>query len=254
VNREISGHRGYIEQFGNGGSTARRLRDGAESQREKSLAFRELEHKQGIAASLGGLGRIAQELGDYDAAFSFYEESLALRRELGDKIGIATSLGNLGETARYQGDYLQATALFEESMALCRSQDDKRLLPPLLHSLGEIAREQGDYNRAIAFFYESLKICREKGEKRNIPFCLEGLAAVAAMRKQAERAAYLFGAAATMRDVMKFPLPPVLHSSYESVIAIARNALDDKTFTSAWRKGQIFPLEQTIADALQTVQ
>ncbi len=229
-------------------ATARNLNE------ESLSAFREFGHKQGIAASLGGLGRVAQEMGDYDTAFSFYEESLALRRELGDKIGIALSLANLGETARYRGDYPQATALFEESMALCRSQDDKRLMPSLLHSLGEIAREQGDYERATAFFVESLKICREKGEKRNIPYCLEGLAAVAALRQQSERAAYLFGAAATMRDAMKFPLPPVLHSGYESVIGVARDALDDKTFTAAWRKGQTFPLEQTIADALQTVQ
>ncbi len=220
---------------------------------ESLTAFRELENKQGIAAALVGLGRVAQESGEYAAAFSFYEESLALRRELGDKIGIATSLANLGETARYQGDYLQATALFEEAINLCRNQDDKRLLPPVLHSLGEVARAQGNYEQATALFVESLKICRDKSEKRNIPFCFEGFAAVAAMQNQPVRAARLLGAATKMREAMKFPLPPILRSDYESVIAVVRDTLDEATFTAQWRTGQTVSLEQAIDYALQEV-
>ena len=54
--------------------------------------------------ALSNLGNAAQEQGNYAAARSLQEESLAISRELGDKRGIAGSLNSLGNVAKNQGD------------------------------------------------------------------------------------------------------------------------------------------------------
>src|SRR5262249_43540658 len=76
------------------------------------------------AGALNGAGVLAYRQGDYAAARSLYEESLAIRRELDDWRGIAASLNNLGVLAHEEGDYAAARPLYEESLALRRKLDD----------------------------------------------------------------------------------------------------------------------------------
>ena len=51
-----------------------------------------------MAVVLHNLGILASSQGDFPAARSFAEESLAIRRELGDRRGIARTLITLGNT------------------------------------------------------------------------------------------------------------------------------------------------------------
>ncbi len=72
------------------------------------------------AKVLNGAGNMAWQQGDYAAARTLHEESLAIRRELGDQRSIAASLGNLGNVAHVLGDYAAARTLHEESLAIRR--------------------------------------------------------------------------------------------------------------------------------------
>ena len=71
-------------------------------------------------------------------------------RELGDQRGIATSLSNLGVLAASQGDYAAARTLFEESLAILRQLDDPWGIAIALGNLGSVASEAGDLGCQVA--------------------------------------------------------------------------------------------------------
>jgi uncharacterized protein HemY len=55
------------------------------------------------AKALNGIGNLALDQGDFTAARTLHEESLAIQRELHNKRGIAVSLNNLGNLATARG-------------------------------------------------------------------------------------------------------------------------------------------------------
>jgi tetratricopeptide (TPR) repeat protein len=174
----------------------------ARSHYEESLAIcREMGEKVALARPLLGLGRLAWRQGDYKAARRFYEESLALRRELRDPF-IYHVLFALGLVARREGDDRQAVALLEECLTIARERGVRDYIPKSLYHLAEVARCRGEDTLARARYAESLAIARELEADPDVAACLEGLARVAIAQKQWERAARLFGVAQARRDAI----------------------------------------------------
>ena len=128
-----------------------------------------------LAKAITGAGTLAHNQGDYTAARSLYEESLAVWQEVGDKAGVADALNNLGWVAWRQSDYIAARALSEKSLALHQELSDKKGVAHSLNNLGWVAHFQGDYAKARAFHERSLRLRRELGDKRSIAFTLNNL-------------------------------------------------------------------------------
>ncbi len=155
---------------------------------EESVAlYREAGDKLGIANSLSILGLITYAQGDYTAARTLHTESLALRRELGNKRGIATSLNNLGLVAYEQGDYAETQAMYAESVGLYRDLGDKGSMASALNNVGNVAYNQGDFAAARNLYEESLTLRRELGDRQGIATSLINLGSVA--HKQGDFAA-----------------------------------------------------------------
>lgn len=76
---------------------------------------RSLKDLSGEAETLGNLGVIAFESGDYDLAWNYYCEALAIVCDLRYIPGIATDLANLGEVAGIKGDFAVASQLLATS-------------------------------------------------------------------------------------------------------------------------------------------
>jgi tetratricopeptide (TPR) repeat protein len=142
--------------------------------------------------ALAAAGWLAMDQGDYAAARTYWEETLAIHRNLGDQSEIARSCNALGNVARHQGDYTAARPLHEESLAICRSIDlpdpGKRLLSAVsLDNLAELARCQGDYKQAQVLYEEVMEIKRSIGYQRGLALTLNWLGRV--LRNQREYAA-----------------------------------------------------------------
>jgi len=160
---------------------------------EQSLAIcRELGDKPSIAAKLNDLGVAARAGGDFDYARALYEESLQVRRELGNAPGIASSLNSLGTVMLALGDYQRAHALAEESLRMRRELGDKSGIALCVHNLGEIERSLGNYAAAGRFYEESLQLSEELGNKPSVANALHNLGQVALHDRQAKKAATLF--------------------------------------------------------------
>jgi hypothetical protein len=122
--------------------------------------------------------------------------------------------------------------------------------------LARTAQEQGDHAQARVSYQEGLALCRSMGDKGYnnewpvwIAEWLEGVAGVACAQGRPERTAYLFGAAAALREVIDAPPEPVDRAFCEHTVAAARAVLGDDAFAAAWAIGQTWPLDQAIAAA-----
>jgi non-specific serine/threonine protein kinase len=220
---------------------------------EESLALRrELGDKRGIADSLTNLGAQAWAQGDYARATVLHEESLALYQELGDKRGIATSLTNLGAQAWAQGDYARALALYEESLALFQALGDKYGIAVSLNNLGLVAQRRGEHGRAATLHVEALHLGCDIGAKDLVARGLECLACVAAAHRQPQRAAWLGGAAETLREALGMPQPPDERSDHERAVGAMRAALGEEVLAATWAEGRALPLAEAIALVLES--
>jgi non-specific serine/threonine protein kinase len=143
---------------------------------EESVALmRHVGAQRGLAGSLGHLAIVARNQGDYTFARSLQEQSLEIFRELGDQPGIAVSLCNLGNVVREQGDFEKARSLLEVSLGLSRELGIPNTIASSLGGLGELAYQHGDYQRARTLFGESLAIVRAGGDRRRMTWLLHNL-------------------------------------------------------------------------------
>jgi DNA-binding CsgD family transcriptional regulator len=223
----------------------------AQSRYEESLAiFREAGESWGTAMALFSLGRLAMHHGHDATARSRLEESLAMFRRAGDRWFVAQLLNSLGDVARAREEYPEAGRLYEESLGLFRASGSKGGVASLLHNLGHLAHRRGDVQRAVELFGESLALFRDLGDLRGVAECLVGAAGVAVSQGQPERAARLLGAAEALLDRIGARISASNQADRDRTLAAVRAGLDEATFAAAWEAGWASPPEQVAGAAL----
>jgi tetratricopeptide (TPR) repeat protein len=173
-------------------------------------------------------------------------------RESGNASGAGLVVCNLADALRAKGDLERARTLLEESLASLRRREQRlpivNALVNTLARLGSIQCELDDYERASVLFGESLELMwRYVGRAYETVSCLEGLARVAAMQGRPERAAWLLGASAAVRDEMGTPLTPISRVDHHHATATAREALGEVAFEAAHAEGHATPFEDLMA-------
>jgi predicted ATPase/DNA-binding CsgD family transcriptional regulator len=213
---------------------------------EESLSIhRELGDQRGIASTLVRLAQVhIVSLGDQEAARSLLDEGLVLYRELGDKDGIAYTYLLSGWLALSQGDTTTAYSLLEESIRIYREIGNPRNLAESQALLARVDAADAKTTTAYELFKESLTIASELNHKWLIASCLEGLAGVVSTQGHYRWAAQLWGAAETLRAVIKVPIPPVELANYELGVATARIQSGEESFADAWDQGRTMTSDQ----------
>lgn len=223
---------------------------------EASLTmYQDLGHEKSTHGPLRELGAVAYHRGDYGRAVHLGEQALAVAREFGNASGSALAVCNLADALRARGDLEEARTLLQESLSSLRRQEQTlpniNALVNTLTRLGSIQCETGGYERAADSYRESLGLMwRYVGRAYETSSCLEGLARVAAMQDRPERAAWLLGASAALRDEMGTPLTPIARADHDHASEAALEALGEVAFETIWTTGNETPFEVSITTAL----
>jgi CHAT domain-containing protein len=152
-------------QQGNEQYQVSQWREALESWEAALTLYRELENRAGEANTLGNIGIIYDNLGDYPQALNYYEQSLALQQELGNHLGEANSLLNIGLVNQNLGDYLQALDYYEQSLALQQELGNLAGEALALGNIGTIYQNLSDYSQALDYYDQSLTLARELGNR-----------------------------------------------------------------------------------------
>jgi predicted ATPase/DNA-binding SARP family transcriptional activator/DNA-binding CsgD family transcriptional regulator len=242
------------------------------------------------AKALSQAGYIAWEQGDYQRSVALSQESLALSRKLGDKVSASTALYTLAWAALFSNELEQASTLTEEALKLQRETNDTVSFVRTLLIVGLVAVGQHDHERAIALHEETLALARKEGDGfamvlslglgqlaslglgdyQRVRTLLKGgfdlsrrlkmmhltaanlhlSALLSGVQAQPVRAARLWGAAESLREVIGTLLSPWERHVYGPYIDAARAQLDEAAWEAAWAEGRAMPLEEAAEYAL----
>ncbi len=77
-----------------------------------------------MAYMLNDMGNVARALGDYTQAQQHFQAGYAIRESFEDPEGMALTLGQLGKLAVLQKNYTEAGPLFQRSLLLYQEIND----------------------------------------------------------------------------------------------------------------------------------
>ena len=103
-----------------------------------------------LGMALLAQGENAIQLGAYDTARGWLDESLALALQDGDTFRIANTFNALGDLRRLEQNYVEAASAYENGVALLRELGAQHDLASILSNLGYTCLQLGDVERARA--------------------------------------------------------------------------------------------------------
>lgn len=135
------------------------------------------------ANALTGAGMLAHIQGDFPAAVSFQEQSLALHRQAGNQASIGAALHNLANEMVEVGDHERARQLYDEGLAIARSMGDVHgAAAGLLDTADAVARQS--YPEAEQLYDEAIGTFEQFGDRWGVALALDKKALAAARSEQ----------------------------------------------------------------------
>ena len=219
--------------------------DAAERAFEESLeAARLLDDDARRMGVVTNLGNIALFRQDFDRARELYEEGARLAKKLGSTFNAATTAHDLGLIELALGDVGAAIERCEEALALARLGGTPQLVAACLRSLASAIVIRGELERAQELVEESLAIVRRLNEPRAVAECLETAAGIAAAAGEGARAAALFGAAEAVLDSIGTTRLPERQPWVNVYQEAARLKLEPGKFEEEYARGRNLALEE----------
>lgn len=218
---------------------------------ESLILARNTDDPKNAALSLHQLGFIVLDEGDLPKAGRLFEEGLQLATELGDKQILGLIYNGLGEHSRLKGDLVRASRYYKQALEFNREAGDRVRQTTNLINLGATALLQGDPDAAGSFYMDGLKISSCMADMNGTLYCLEGVAGSYWAKRDAEKAAVLFGAAAAARIATNLLIEPADRLLYENSVTSVRAAVPG-TFAELFEKGSSISLDQAVALGLST--
>ncbi|MEM9217647.1 MAG: tetratricopeptide repeat protein [Cyanobacteria bacterium P01_F01_bin.150] len=123
------------------------------------------ESRQGEGRTLNGLGKIADDFGDYPEALDYYQQALEIRREIGDRAGEGVTLNNIGGIYDNLSDYPKALDYYQQALGIRREIGDRVGEGRTLNNIGGTYDNLGDYPKALDYYQQALGIRREIGDR-----------------------------------------------------------------------------------------
>jgi tetratricopeptide (TPR) repeat protein len=128
------------------------------------------ENKSLIAYCHGQLGDIERNRGNWDAAEVLYRQSLEVMTELGDRSGMAASWGVLGDIERKRGNWDAAEVLSRQSLEVMTELGDRSGMATSWGQLGDIERNRGNWDAAEVLSRQSLAVRTELGNRSGMAY------------------------------------------------------------------------------------
>jgi tetratricopeptide (TPR) repeat protein len=218
---------------------------------EESLKFEE----QNTWSTLLNLGSLARIRGDWDQSREFYLHAREVSERLGSETGVAAAtlflatldlaVHKLDEARKGFERGLQAAAYHANPIYVTIGEGFFAYIDLLMGNEKDVRQRLGQALEASAEFLN---------QSPSLPspwLLIEGQARLDVMDGHMGRAAQLFGASWTQRDVDASPLNEFERPDYEACINAIRAALGDRTFIELFEHGKAMTLKDAIAFALE---
>ncbi|MBA3705623.1 MAG: tetratricopeptide repeat protein, partial [Bacteroidetes bacterium] len=130
---------------------------------------------KGIANSLGNMGIICFNQGNFKKAFEYHTQALKIREKIEDKIGIGNSYNNLGINYSNLGNIEKAFECHLKSLKMMEEIGFKSGMGNSYTNIGLLYSDQENYDEALKYLYKSLEIGEQLNDKLFISICYNNI-------------------------------------------------------------------------------
>jgi hypothetical protein len=157
---------------------------------------------------------------------------------------------NLATATMHAGDLDRAEEVFGEALELYTKLGDRRFCNRARMHLAQVALLRGDRRVARELASTALEDISGIADMNGATELLETLSAIEAV-EQPRRAALIAGVADALRATVHGRPMPFDQAFTERQLDLAREALGEDEWQSAWEEGRAMPLELAIERALE---
>ncbi|HWP93353.1 MAG TPA: CHAT domain-containing tetratricopeptide repeat protein [Thermodesulfobacteriota bacterium] len=137
----------------------KKLFDAALSYYNQSLKInRVLDNKPGLVNDYSYMGSIYTDIGKYDEAILHFNQAIELQKDMNDKAGVVHNLNNLANLHGYLGDYQESINLLNRALQISRSTDVPTQTARTLINLAAIDFRLRNYEKSIDYLNQALQI------------------------------------------------------------------------------------------------
>jgi len=212
--------------------------------------FRELNNSTGMQMAYSNLARWAAIHGDFQES----EKYVALTQASTKSGAISIQSGflnmGLGIGARSQGRLEVAQRHFEEGLRIMKYIGHKGMIAAMTSEIAHTQRALGNYTEAKKTYRETIKVFQDYGNRPSVAHQLECFAMIAIVEEEPKRAAILFGAAETIRDVTGHKPTDEEQAEEAGFMSRLRAMLPKTEFNTLLAEGNSMTMEQAIQLAL----
>jgi non-specific serine/threonine protein kinase len=176
-------------------------------------------------------------------------ESVEICRSLGVSWELGTSHLNYGDALLHSGQVAEAEGVYQEGLRVYEQLGDAVFEARTKNALAHAALAENHIDRADSLAKDALTGFTRQRERIGIAAVLDTLAAVAAARSDAERAARLDGASASVLETIASRPAPYERAITGRFIKSAQAALEER-WPPAWDAGHDMSMEDAIDYAL----
>jgi tetratricopeptide (TPR) repeat protein len=211
---------------------------------------RQLGHWSALADTLSTLGFMLVLNGNIESAQKYLDESDLLFKQLNVKGGKGHLLTAYGQIALMRGEYEQARAYFQENARLSYELGSRMDYLWATARLGYVELRDGNINEARQIFGETLKNFLKDGNTIGVVFALEGMASLNITVGKPHQAAQLIGRAATTREAVGEPHQLLEQADADRDVATIVSRIGSAAYQEDYEKGCAMSLYEAVSYAL----
>jgi tetratricopeptide (TPR) repeat protein len=140
----------------------------ADFAQQSAGAYASAGARKGEAQGYNTLGLVASDRGDYPRALEYHHKALAIRLAIDDREGLSYSYNNLGNMYRNVQDYPRAIENHFKALDIKKQLGDQSSLAFSYANLGTVYSTMGDVPKALESLREALRIRQGLGEERYV--------------------------------------------------------------------------------------
>jgi predicted ATPase/class 3 adenylate cyclase len=241
---------GYsLEMFSNS-SIFIKAEDSLPAAQEGLEIFKELNDNAGLAMAYSNLSRWAAINGNFEES----QKYLALLQEITKDIPLSFQSGilllGLAYNARFLGQLETAKKYFEAGFKMFERVGHKGFMTVMTAEIAHVERAMGNYTKAKTTYQETIKVFKDLGNRPAVAHQLECFAMIAVVQEEPQRAAKLFAASETIRELTGHKRTDEEEAEEAQFTSRLRAMLTESEFNTLWAEGKSMAMEEAIQFAL----
>jgi CHAT domain-containing protein/Tfp pilus assembly protein PilF len=155
-----------VNNLGNTHANLGEFQEALDFYNESYELYKRLENRRGQGIELSNIGWLYAMLGDHEKAQEFYDKSLEIFKASGDQFRAGNVLGNMGSNYAAMNDYRKALEINEQTLVLRRAVNNIDGEATTLSNIGNCYAKLGEPDKARDHYKQAIALQRQRNPRQ----------------------------------------------------------------------------------------